>query len=95
MWVNLHFYEGPRQREKWQDADNLAKAVLDALNDVAYTDDRNIVSFKAQVERNDARPRVDIVLYYDLVFPFEKVGPSGDEISRLANERGRISAMHL
>lgn len=54
--VLMGFYEGPRQAEKQQDLDNLIKLVLDALNGVAWVDDRQIVYLTAHVVR-DCQPR--------------------------------------
>lgn len=54
--VWLIFAEGPRQREKQQDVDNLAKLVLDALNGVAWEDDRQITTLTADVQRGSDVP---------------------------------------
>ena len=58
--VNLYFYEGERQVEKQQDADNLAKLVLDALNGVAWADDRQITRLDIHVVRNVPDPGTSV-----------------------------------
>lgn len=44
------------------DGDNILKAVADALNGYAYTDDKQIVSMSVQKKYAD-EPRVEVVLY--------------------------------
>lgn len=58
--VMLAFYEGPRQVEKRQDLDNLIKLVLDALNGVAWVDDRQIVYLTAHVERDEPTRTIEV-----------------------------------
>jgi len=54
--VTLHFY-GCKG-----DADNLAKSVLDALNGIAYRDDRQVVELHVFVERDEIPARTEIVI---------------------------------
>ena len=61
--VSLIFYmERPKSRRKdiWvpttPDLDNLEKAVLDALNGVAYEDDRFVVAVQCHPERTESTP---------------------------------------
>jgi Holliday junction resolvase RusA-like endonuclease len=53
--VTLSFHEGKHQQP--QDLDNLIKLVLDALNEIAWHDDRQIKALTAMVERNSTEPR--------------------------------------
>lgn len=46
---------------KRPDIDNLTKAVLDALNEVAYWDDKQIVKMRLEKKYSDV-PRIDIVM---------------------------------
>lgn len=53
--------EGKVRPTKRPDTDNIAKAVLDSLNGIAYKDDSAIVSL--QVEKYfDEKPRVEVIL---------------------------------
>lgn len=47
---------------KKPDADNIAKAICDALNGVAYGDDSQIVSMKVVKKYTDLYPRVQVYL---------------------------------
>lgn len=58
--VWLIFAEGVRQTEKQQDIDNLAKLVLDALNGVAWEDDRQITTLTVDVHRGSDEPHTFI-----------------------------------
>lgn len=44
------------------DADNLTKSILDALNGIAYDDDRQVVELHVYVTRADAKPRTEITI---------------------------------
>lgn len=44
---------------KKPDCDNIAKIILDALNDIAYEDDKNIVNLKVEKYYSDI-PRVEV-----------------------------------
>lgn len=63
LLVGLKFYKkiSPTNRS-FGDADNLAKAVLDALNGVCYYDDSQIVSIFVEKFRDDEKPRCEIVI---------------------------------
>lgn len=53
--------EGALRPTKRPDTDNIAKAVLDSLNGIAYKDDSSIVSL--QVDKYfDEKPRVEVTL---------------------------------
>ena len=59
--IRLDVYRNlPPTSLKYGDADNHLKAVLDALNGIAFADDRQIVS--AQVELHRGEPRLEIEL---------------------------------
>ena len=45
------------------DCDNILKVVLDALNGVAYHDDKQVVSVKCDKFYTEAEPRIEISLY--------------------------------
>lgn len=51
--VEVVFYVSGRS----PDPDNLAKAVLDGLNGIAYADDRQVVRLVAEVRRAESRDR--------------------------------------
>ena len=55
--VSLAFFRGDKRR---CDLDNLAKAVLDGLNGIAYHDDAQIVELNLRREFDRERPRVEI-----------------------------------
>ena len=55
--VELRFWRGDKRQA---DLDNLSKAILDALNGVAWKDDGQIIQLVAYKHYNKARPRVDI-----------------------------------
>ena len=49
---------------KKPDADNIAKIILDALNGIAFSDDRNITDLKVRKEyTEDGRAFVRVTLY--------------------------------
>jgi Holliday junction resolvase RusA-like endonuclease len=54
VWII--FAEKPRQRGHWRDIDNLEKLVLDALNGVAWDDDKDVTSVKTEIRRGSAEP---------------------------------------
>jgi Holliday junction resolvase RusA-like endonuclease len=54
--VWMIFAEKPRQRSHQRDVDNLGKLVLDALNGVAWHDDKDVISVHAEVQRGSAEP---------------------------------------
>jgi Holliday junction resolvase len=58
--VFLTFLEGPGQRA--QDADNLAKLVLDALNHLAWKDDRQVLALHVELFRNRAEGQTRIIV---------------------------------
>lgn len=60
VWAR--FCEGLRQREKWQDVDNMLKLVMDALNGVAWEDDRDVVSVTGEVFRGSDVPHTWVVI---------------------------------
>lgn len=49
--------------DKHKDIDNLAKSVLDALNNVAYFDDKQIIELHCTKLWTNDRERIDIVIY--------------------------------
>ena len=57
--VELLFWRGDKRRA---DIDNLAKAILDALNGVVWEDDGQIIKLVAHKNYNKDRPRVEIVV---------------------------------
>jgi Holliday junction resolvase RusA-like endonuclease len=48
---------------KKPDGDNIAKAILDSLNDVAYHDDSYVVELVASKYYTDGEERVNVVIY--------------------------------
>lgn len=54
--------EGLLLPTKKPDADNIAKAICDALNGVAYGDDTQVVSLTVMKEYTDAEPRVEVYI---------------------------------
>lgn len=67
----LNNYE---KHTKKPDIDNVVKSVFDALNNVAFTDDSNIISLKAKKLYSD-KPRVELHLKevkYDILSTYEK-----------------------
>lgn len=58
--VTLTFLEGPRQQA--QDIDNLAKLVLDALNGIAWVDDKQVLALQVELYRNRAEPQTRILV---------------------------------
>lgn len=59
MAIELTFRREKRNRA---DLDNLSKCVLDALNGVAYVDDKQVIQLIASVEYGCSCPGVDVVL---------------------------------
>ena len=59
--LTVAFYRQDRQP---CDLDNLAKTVQDALNGIAYRDDRQIVVLSASKVVDAARPRAEVVVEY-------------------------------
>jgi Holliday junction resolvase RusA-like endonuclease len=64
LGVSLLFYENAKHPA---DVDNMAKLVLDALNGVAWVDDRQIASLHATVYRDHPDPTTRITV--------EEIGP--------------------
>ncbi len=61
-------YEGIIRPTKTPDIDNVTKAILDALNEVAYKDDSSVVYLTASkhfVKAEDDSPRVEVTLVGD------------------------------
>jgi Holliday junction resolvase RusA-like endonuclease len=58
--VFLTFLEGPGQRA--QDIDNLAKLVLDALNGLAWEDDKQVMALHAELFRSRAEGQSRILV---------------------------------
>lgn len=56
----LRFYCGHNSR---QDLDNAEKLIMDALNRVAYLDDRQVVKKDSELWRDDPDPRTDITIH--------------------------------
>lgn len=44
------------------DADNYAKAILDALNGIAWNDDRQVVAQRTRIRRGSSAPGVHVVI---------------------------------
>lgn len=44
------------------DLDNYVKAVLDALNKVAFVDDRQVIAIEAKMHRKQERPGLDVIV---------------------------------
>lgn len=59
------FAEGPRQRQQWQDVDNLGKLVLDALNGVAWQDDKDVRSVSMDVHRGSDVPHTWVSIVWE------------------------------
>lgn len=57
LYLSMQFY---RKGKKRADVDNLSKAIMDALNGIAWIDDRQIVGLHALVEYGAKRPGVTI-----------------------------------
>lgn len=49
-------------RQNAGDVDNYAKIVLDALNHVAWADDKQVIALDAKVRRKDSRPGLDVIV---------------------------------
>lgn len=69
----LHFYRADYRRA---DADNLQKAILDALNGIAYADDSQIGAMVVTVTRGSGEKRAGVMV---------EVRPYIEEISILEN----------
>lgn len=50
--VSLRVWEEPRSPQKQGDVDNYIKVALDALNGIAFKDDRSVIRVEAEVTRN-------------------------------------------
>ena len=70
-WAGVHAYETGRFRvrarifkptRRRMDADNVGKAVLDALNGVLWKDDSQVVFWPEHPEVDRERPRVELVI---------------------------------
>lgn len=57
LYVSLVFHRATRRRA---DLDNLGKAVLDAMNEIVYHDDKQIVEKYSKVHLQAENPRVEI-----------------------------------
>lgn len=58
--VTLTFLEGPKQKS--QDIDNLAKLALDALNGIAWVDDKQVMALNVELFRNRAEGQTRIMV---------------------------------
>ena len=63
--IKMDFCEGQRTPQTEQDLDNLVKLVLDALNGVAWKDDRQVKRINANVVRGSILPAT-----YVTIFPY-------------------------
>ena len=60
--VSLHFYKPVKvTAQKYGDADNLAKAVLDACNGILYKDDRQIVELHCYKHKGEGKLEIEVV----------------------------------
>jgi crossover junction endodeoxyribonuclease RusA len=50
------------QRQNAGDLDNYVKCILDALNGVAWVDDKQVIAIDAKVHRKDSRPGLDVIV---------------------------------
>lgn len=50
-----------------RDLDNMVKLVLDALNGIAWADDMQVTEISAKLQRWQADPRTEVVVYYTLL----------------------------
>lgn len=57
VWIHAYFQDG-----RVRDADNLAKAVLDAMNKVIYRDDSQVSELHVYKRVDHERPRVEITI---------------------------------
>lgn len=60
VWIS--FYEGKRSPAKQQDADNLAKLVMDALNGHAWDDDVQVWKLDITVWRDEPDPHTTVII---------------------------------
>lgn len=58
--VTVAVFERKRAPQHHGDLDNYLKAVLDALNGIAWDDDRQIVRLVGEIERGARAPRVEV-----------------------------------
>ena len=56
--VTVEVYEGPKQHAG--DLDNYVKIALDALNKLAWRDDKQVVRVLGTISRGDSNPRMKI-----------------------------------
>lgn len=56
--LTLRVFERPRLPQHEADLDNYVKAVGDALNGLAWVDDRQVVRLDAEIERGAEAPRI-------------------------------------
>lgn len=59
IYVSLMFQRKGKQRA---DVDNLAKNCMDALNGIAWDDDKQIVALRATVTYGSDNPGVDVII---------------------------------
>lgn len=58
--VTITFHEGPKGPSRQIDVDNGCKLVLDALNQIVWVDDNQVISLHAEIERCAEIPRTEI-----------------------------------
>lgn len=63
--VWMIFAEAPRQRSHQRDIDNLEKLVLDALNHVAWHDDKDVISVSTEVHRGSLVPHTWVSITWE------------------------------
>ena len=61
--VHLDFFSAVTRGDRMKDLDNCIKLVLDALNDIAWTDDRQVASIQARISRGATHPFTRIEVY--------------------------------
>lgn len=66
--IELNFACGKIGRQL-PDIDNLAKTVLDAMNNFVWRDDAQVLSLYVTVERNDPNPRSHMIIWADTANP--------------------------
>lgn len=58
--VSIHVFEGAKQHAG--DLDNYVKVVLDALNGLAFADDKQVVTIHALIERGVEEPHLEFTI---------------------------------
>lgn len=56
--LRVRVFEGARPPQHYGDLDNYVKTISDALNGLAWLDDRQVVRLDAEIERGAEAPRV-------------------------------------